>query len=210
LAFLILQQPIDVNPQPEKEISLNLSNETEKPDEISPVIKNTPLKENSLPGSKKSQSVETSLITTPFLKEKDNGMSKPEQNNEKSGDIIISGLPLPAHSPVELIIPVLSEKDLVIPVTKLKIPVEENKSSVEYLSIRDYARKELNEKVLGKKDNHASKLSVWDIAEAGINGIGRLTGNKMNFNKKTGRDGKIETIAFESRLISFSTSVNTK
>jgi hypothetical protein len=76
----------------------------------------------------------------------------------------------------------------------------------EYLTLSEYARKQLAKKVLGDKNPLNSRISAWDIADAGIAGINKLTGGEMKLDKKTGNDGNVTAYSFNSKLLSFSTT----
>jgi len=83
--------------------------------------------------------------------------------------------------------------------------VKTKQKSPEYLSISEYARQQLSEKVLGSRE----RITAWEIADVGISGINKLTGGEMKLEKKTDEEGKIAAYSFDSRLLSFSTtSVN--
>ncbi len=84
--------------------------------------------------------------------------------------------------------------------------VKTSTDNSEYLSLSEYARKELAEKILGNKNPLNAHLSAWKIADAGITGLNRLTGGVMKLEKRIGEDGNITAYSFNSKLLSFSTT----
>jgi len=86
------------------------------------------------------------------------------------------------------------------------VNVTEAQNSEEYMSLSDYARKQLSEKVLGNNDPGNTRLTAWQVADAGINGINKLTGGKMKLEKRTDADGSLTAYSFNSKLLSFSTT----
>jgi hypothetical protein len=81
-----------------------------------------------------------------------------------------------------------------------------NGSTPDYLSLSEYARKQLSEKVLGTIIPADSHISAWQLADAGITGLNKLTGGQMKLEKTTGHDGHVTSYSFNSRLLSFSTT----
>lgn len=84
--------------------------------------------------------------------------------------------------------------------------VKATHDSPEYLSLSEYARKQLTEKVLGNKDPENTRLSAWQIANAGISGLNKITGGEMKLEKRACKDGSITSYSFNSKLLSFSTT----
>jgi hypothetical protein len=61
-----------------------------------------------------------------------------------------------------------------------------------------------------KKENlpeKEQKFSVWELAEAGLQGINKLTGSEMDIKKTYDTSGNVAALAFESRSLSFSTRI---
>lgn len=54
----------------------------------------------------------------------------------------------------------------------------------------------------------SGRITIWDLAHAGINGIGRLTGANMKVEKKTDEEGRLTALAFQSRNLSFTKRIN--
>lgn len=84
--------------------------------------------------------------------------------------------------------------------------VKGTNGSPEYLSLSEYARKQLAEKLLGSKNPLNSRLSAWQIADAGITGLNKITGGEMKLETRTGEDGSVTAYSFNSKLLSFSTT----
>ncbi len=76
----------------------------------------------------------------------------------------------------------------------------------EYLSLSEYARKQLSEKVLGNKERENTRITAWEVADAGISGINKLTGGEMKLEKKTDEYGRLTAYSFNSKLLSISTT----
>jgi hypothetical protein len=111
---------------------------------------------------------------------------------------------------IQIKLPSLADNQIFVPtIDRWKItyspePLAHN--SAEYLSLSEYARKQFNEKLLGNKDIENTRISAWQIADAGINGINKLTGGKMKLEKRISDDGTITAYSFNSKLLSFSTT----
>jgi hypothetical protein len=76
----------------------------------------------------------------------------------------------------------------------------------EYLSVAEYARKHFKEKVLGSKEGEDDRLSAWQLADAGINGINKITKGDIKLQKRTDDKGNITAYSFNSKYLSFSTT----
>jgi hypothetical protein len=76
----------------------------------------------------------------------------------------------------------------------------------EYLSVAEYARKQFKEKVLGSKEGGDDHLSAWQLADAGINGINKITKGDIKLQKRTDDKGNITAYSFNSKYLSFSTT----
>jgi hypothetical protein len=80
------------------------------------------------------------------------------------------------------------------------------KASPEYETISDYAKRQFSERILGNKEGVESHLNAWQIADAGLTGINKLTGSKMKLAKQYDENGNLTAYSFNSRLLSFSTT----
>ena len=182
---------------------------------VSPVVKENPVK--SLPGEPKSleEAVsqkpvinEASLLRlsktkqkkqTPAPKQNDTPAGKKEENKGREN------LPPQRLNPsFQIKLPSLAENQLNTPAIEKEkviktVKTKSGSSSSEYLSLSEYARKQLSERVLGKTNPEGKNLSVWEIADAGINGINKLTGGKMKLERKTDQEGRITAYSFESK-----------
>jgi hypothetical protein len=75
----------------------------------------------------------------------------------------------------------------------------------EYLSLPDIALNYVNEKVIKKAvpDTEPSKITLWDVADAGIKGINRVTGSEIKLEKQTDIKGETKSISFDAGFIGF-------
>lgn len=54
----------------------------------------------------------------------------------------------------------------------------------------------------------SGRISIWDIAGLGINGIGKLTGADIRMEKKRDEEGNVTALAFQSRNLNFTKKIN--
>jgi hypothetical protein len=78
-----------------------------------------------------------------------------------------------------------------------------------YLSIREYAIRQIKTKVLseGKNESQDQKITFWEVAEVGVDRIGKLTGSDMKLDRKVDESGKLVALAFESKSLGFSHTI---
>ncbi len=114
----------------------------------------------------------------------------------------------------------MAKKEANIRVSSRKI--ENNISIVRQMSpmIKNYAKPDINdsyltpkqlatilfkEKILKEKSTNIDpdRVSFWDIADAGLNGLNKITGSSMKLEKKYNKSGEPVTLAFSSSLLSF-------
>ena len=204
LLFIIFKQDNGIHYIRDEKITLNSPVITEKILVAEPELNDT-IQKIRIPELQKSVKIEK-----PVLKEKEPEIQLTEISQNQSDKIEkpdISDIIIPVEIDLEL-----AEK------TKITFPTNDSNliknesvpvsSSGEYLSLKEFARKQLNEKVLDKKDDNLSKPTAWDAAVAGVKGINRLTGSNMRLEKRKNKDGKINSISFESGLLSFVKTVN--
>jgi len=72
----------------------------------------------------------------------------------------------------------------------------------EYVSFKSYLASAFNKRIL-KKENK-NKLELFDVAQAGVEGINMLTGGKMTLERIYDENGNPDKTEFNSRLIAFS------
>lgn len=77
-----------------------------------------------------------------------------------------------------------------------QIPIQ--KSGDEYVNVFQFAGREIKKRVL-KKDAD-EKLSIWDIADAGIRGVNTITGKDIKLKKFYNEEGKISSIGINTEL----------
>lgn len=85
-------------------------------------------------------------------------------------------------------------------------PVSVRPEAPEYLSISEYARQQLTAKVIGTRERENARITAWELADAGITGINKLTGGEMKLEKRIDEDGSVSAYSFDSKLLSFSTT----
>jgi hypothetical protein len=131
-----------------------------------------------------------------------------KKNNENKSREILS--PQRLNPSFQIKLPSIAENQTNIPIIdKNKITynsVKATNKSPDYLSLSEYARKQLAEKVLGNKNPLNSHLSGWQIADAGIHGLNKITGGEMSLETRMAEDGRITAYSFNSKLLSFSTT----
>lgn len=74
-----------------------------------------------------------------------------------------------------------------------------------YISIKSYLAQTFNKRVLNKEDK--DDIEMFDIAQAGIDGINKLTGSKMTLERIYDENGNPDKTEFNSRLIAVSTPI---
>lgn len=127
------------------------------------------------------------------------------------------------HSPARIEMDSFSEENKEIPQNELPDRIEPIRSSSihtkqeivnESIFLRDYSkltalstkpRTNYQEAAVG---SNKKIIGVIELAQMGIQSIGRLTGKEIRFDAQRNELGKIEKIQFESKLIAFSTTVN--
>lgn len=86
----------------------------------------------------------------------------------------------------------------------------ENKSVQEdsYHTLRTFLASAFNKRLLNKEEKH--RIELFDLAQAGVKGINKLTGSNMKLERKFDQNGKLDKTEFNSRLIAFSAPVKKK
>jgi hypothetical protein len=72
----------------------------------------------------------------------------------------------------------------------------------DYLSVRSFVAKTINKKIFHRDK---TKLEVFDIAQAGVQGLNKLTGGNMKLERVYDVNGKLDKTEFTSKLLAFST-----
>ncbi len=88
---------------------------------------------------------------------------------------------------------------------KTDIEIVQTNSQEEYISLKTYLASRVNKRVLNKKDKN--KLQFFDIAQAGVEGINKLTGGKMTLERVYDEKGIAQKTEFNSRLVAFSAPI---
>ena len=58
-------------------------------------------------------------------------------------------------------------------------------------------------------DPERDRITLWDIADAGLKGINTVTGTDMRFEREYNQEGDLVSMAFNSRVIEFRRSTTT-
>jgi len=158
---------------------------------------------------------QASVIAFPSPKEKKQSpVNKAGEFTQKKKDENKNSDPLPSQKlnpSFEIKLPSVADNHISVPsIDPEKITYSTVKSTInspEYLSLSEYARKQLTEKVLGNKAQENTRLTGWQIADVGISGINKLTGGEMKLEKKISQDGNLTAYSFNSKVLSFSRKI---
>lgn len=90
------------------------------------------------------------------------------------------------------------------PVSIEEIVASDNNKE-KYISVKTFLAASFNKRVLKKENKNT--IEFFDLAQAGIEGINRLTGSKMSLKRKYDKNGIPDKTEFNSRLIAFSTPI---
>lgn len=74
-----------------------------------------------------------------------------------------------------------------------------------YMSLKTFLATAFNKSVLNKENK--DRIEFFDIAQAGVRGINKLTGSNMKLDRKYDKNGIPDKTEFNSRLIAFSTPI---
>ena len=93
---------------------------------------------------------------------------------------------------------------------KVSIPeiIIEKEPKEEYHTVKTFLASAFNKRVLNKEDK--DRIELFDIAQAGVEGINKLTGSNMKLERKLDGKGNPKKTEFNSRLIAFSAPVKKK
>jgi hypothetical protein len=130
---------------------------------------------------------------------------KPVENKNK--DVLP---PQKLNPSFQIKLPSVADNQVTVPtIERGKIsykPENTSQQNQEYLSIAEYARKQFKEKVLSSKEDGDDRLSAWQIADAGVNGINKITKGDIKLQKRSDEKGNITAYSFNSKYLSFSTT----
>jgi len=104
---------------------------------------------------------------------------------------------------------ILPEKSILTALVSIKdLEVVEN--TYDNLTLSQMAVKTFKSEILKEEKNkiNPDKFTLWDIADAGIIGINKIIGWKMEFDKEYSEEGDLIALAFDSNIVSFSRSLN--
>ncbi len=103
----------------------------------------------------------------------------------------------------------LQEKSIIAALVPIKVPdVVENTQN--NLTLSQMAVKTFKSEILKEEKNkiNPDKFTLWDIADAGIIGINKIIGWKMDFDKEYNDDGELIALGFDSNTISLYHTMN--
>lgn len=97
-------------------------------------------------------------------------------------------------------------------VAGLNFPQQNNKTpkvEEEYLSIKELLTSTVKAQLFnkGKKED---KITLWDIAKAGVEGLNRVTGSDISFSTEYDPESDTNILAFNSKNLDFSTKLRKK
>jgi len=84
-------------------------------------------------------------------------------------------------------------------ITPVKTASGNNTPEGDYLTIQELAAQQIEKKFGSKKESGQTGISFWDVAQAGINGIGKLTGSQMKMEKQYDKAGRLVAVAVNSK-----------
>jgi hypothetical protein len=76
-------------------------------------------------------------------------------------------------------------------------------SGDDFYNVKEYAILQFKKNLLEEDPSmiNPGKFSVWDLADAGIRGINKMTGWNMALDKEYDQEGDIQALAFNSKTI---------
>jgi hypothetical protein len=80
-------------------------------------------------------------------------------------------------------------------------------TSLNQFLVKQFREKALNEEV---EESDQRKLSLWDVADAGLQGVGRLFNRDLKLQKQYNQDGQIVAVAYQSPNFGFAAPVRRK
>ncbi len=103
----------------------------------------------------------------------------------------------------------LQEKSILAALVPIKVlDIVENTQN--NLTLSQMAVKTFKSEILKEEKNkiNPDKFTLWDIADAGIRGINKIIGWKMDFDKEYNDDGELIALGFDSNTISLYHTMN--
>jgi len=78
----------------------------------------------------------------------------------------------------------------------------------QYLTSTQKLAKKIKTDILKIDGTKRKPLTIWSLADAGINGLNKISGGNMKLERNFDKDGKLTAIAFNSKFLEFSTSIS--
>ncbi len=169
--------------------------------------------ENSLPEVKpedKKEEVKTPSVikhrNTEYKEVSYNQLKELEVAEEKEKSITRDYLEIGELIPKEIILSVKNSPEIKeVSLVFLEMNVPNKNDANKYMSVKTFLVATFNKNVLNKENK--DRIEFFDIAQAGVNGINKLTGSQMKLERKYDKNGIPDKTEFNSRLIAFSTPI---
>ena len=87
-----------------------------------------------------------------------------------------------------------------------QILASSSNNKTEFLKLDQLVASRVKDKLIINDKKIDEGLNIWDIAQAGIRGIGKLTGKKYELDTQVNDNGKVSLLAFNSRNFEISRS----
>lgn len=159
---------------------------------------------------KSLKSIENKLL--PEVKVEENSIialtkSKDDKKNPEEKSIVVpkklKSVKIKYAHTAEIGVPYLA--DVALP----EIEIENRTEQMEnYHTLKTFLASAFNKRMLNKEDK--DKIEFFDIAQAGVKGINKLTGSNMKLERRYDQNGNLDKTEFNSRLVAFSAPVKKK
>lgn len=146
-------------------------------------------------------------FTNRDIKDESTNQLKESKDIEALEKIIIrDNLEVAGLIPMEITLDVNNPSDIkeVFPVF-LEMNLPNKKDADKYMSVKTFLASAFNKNVLNKENK--DRIEFFDIAQAGVRGINKITGGNMKLERKLDKNGIPDKTEFNSRLIAFSTPI---
>ena len=117
---------------------------------------------------------------------------------------------------VRVVMEYRASRDAILPVLlseygvihRQKKAVNSSRRSNEVLTVRQFAIQQFKKEVLleDPRKIDPDRITVWDLAEAGVIGVNRITGWNMSLTTEYDEEGDLSNLAFSSKVVSFTHS----
>jgi len=87
--------------------------------------------------------------------------------------------------------------------------IKKESENKEYLTVKELLTQKVREALI-TGENKKRKVGFWDVAQATVNGLAKLTGAKMKLKSKYDDNGNLKALAFESKSFGFEKEIGEK